>query len=153
MKAMLAAVAAAILLAGCAGPAKTGSTYTDAETRRPMAVSTGTILGLREVRLERNQPTGTGAAAGAVIGGVAGSGIGGGRGSIIGSVAGAVVGGVAGSHAEKAMSDRPAWEITVRSDDGQTMAIVQEAGDDRFAVGQRVRMLTDSRGQVRVSPL
>ena len=149
----IAALAASLtLLAGCAGPSKSGSTYTDAETRAPMTVSTGTIQALRSVALERNRPTGAGTAAGAVIGGVAGSSIGGGRGSIIGSVAGAVAGGVAGSYAEKGMSDRPAWEMTIRTDDGRTLAIVQEAGNDQFAVGQRVRMLTDSRGQVRVTP-
>lgn len=150
--ALTALAACAALLAGCAGPSKSGSTYSDVETRRPMTVSTGTIQSLREVRLERDRPSGAGTAAGAVIGGVAGSTIGRGRGSIIGSVAGAVAGGVAGSYAEKGLSDRPAWEITVRTDDGRTLAIVQEAGDDLFAIGQRVRMLTDSRGQVRVTP-
>jgi outer membrane lipoprotein SlyB len=79
--------------------------------------------------------------------------VGGGKGSIIGSVVGAVAGGVAGSYLEKGVTDRNGLEITVRTDDGRTLAIVQDAGNDRFDAGQRVRLLTDGRGQVRVSPL
>ena len=143
---------AALLVAACAGPDRSASAYRDVETRRPMAVSYGTVQAVRAVKLERDRPTGTGAAAGAVIGGVAGSSIGSGRGSIIGSVAGAVVGGVVGSHAEQSLSDRPGLELTIRGDDGRTFAVVQEAGADSFAPGMRVRILTDSRGQVRVTP-
>jgi outer membrane lipoprotein SlyB len=106
---------------------------------------------VRVVRTERAQPTGVGTAAGAVVGGVAGSTVGGGRGSIVGAVVGAVIGGVAGSHIEKNTSDRPGLEITVRTDDGRTLAIVQEADGQRLEPGQRVRLLTDPRGQVRVS--
>jgi outer membrane lipoprotein SlyB len=105
------------------------------------------------VRIEREGEAGVGSIAGAVVGGVAGSNVGGGKGSIIGSVIGAVAGGVAGSHLEKAAGERNGLEITVRTDDGRTLAIVQEAGSDRFDAGQRVRLLTDARGQVRVSPL
>lgn len=142
----------ALLVAACAGPDRSGSAYRDVETRRPMAVSYGTVQAVRTVKLERNRPTGTGTAAGAVIGGVAGSSVGGGRGSIIGSVAGAVVGGVVGSHAEQSLSDRPGLELTIRDDNGRTFAVVQEAGGDSFAPGMRVRILTDSRGEVRVTP-
>lgn len=147
-----AVLAAAVLASGCAGPSKSGSVYTDSEARRPMQVTTATVQAIRQVTLERNRPTGAGTAAGGVIGGVAGSTIGGGRGAVVGTVAGAVVGAVAGSYAEKSLSDRAGLEITVRTDDGRTMAVVQEAGQDSFAPGQRVRLLTDSRGQVRVAP-
>jgi outer membrane lipoprotein SlyB len=155
MNAILRPVAAvlvgAAMLAGCATPSRSGYSYTEQEARQPMRVETGVIQAIRDVRLERSRPDGVGGAAGAVVGGVAGSNIGGGSGRIIGSVLGAVAGGVAGSHAEKSLSDRPALEITVRTDSGRVFAVVQEGGGEQFAPGQRVRLLTDSRGVVRVS--
>lgn len=150
--AALALVAGAVTLAGCAAPSTAGHTYTSSEARRPMEVQTGVIQAIREVRLERDQQTGVGTGAGAVVGGVAGSNIGGGRGQIIGSVLGAVAGGVVGSHAEQSLSNRAALEITVRTDAGRTFAVVQEAGGETFSPGQRVRIITDpARGTTRVS--
>ena len=149
---LMLASGALLLAAGCAGPSQSGSVYTDREARQPMQVQSATIQSVRGVRLERSQPTGIGTGAGAVVGGVAGSNIGRGKGAIVGSVLGAVVGGIAGSHLEQGAGDRAAQEITVRTDDGRTLAIVQAAGDDRFEAGQRVRLLTSSRGQVRVAP-
>jgi len=146
------ALSAGVLVAGCAAPSKSGHTYTANEARRPMQVQTGVVQAIREVRLERDQPTGVGTGAGAVVGGVAGSNIGKGRGAVIGTVLGAVAGGVVGSHAEQSLSDRPALEITVRTDAGRTFAVVQEAGGETFAPGQRVRILTDPvKGTTRVS--
>ena len=81
-------------------------------------------------------------AVGAAIGGVAGSNIGGGRGSIVGAIVGAVIGGMAGSAAEENLTKKNALEITVRLDNGQTVAVVQEMGDV-FHPGQRVRVLSD----------
>ena len=146
------ALVAGALVAGCAAPSKSGHTYTTSEARRPMQVQTGVVQAIREVRLERDRPSGVGTGAGAVIGGLAGSNVGGGRGSIVGTVLGAVAGGVVGSHVEQSTSDRPALEITVRTDAGKTFAVVQESGGETFAPGQRVRILTDpSRGTTRVS--
>jgi outer membrane lipoprotein SlyB len=68
------------LAAGCAAPSRSGSVYSDRDARQPMQIQTGTIQGVREVRIERAQPTGVGTAAGAVVGGVAGSTVGGGGG-------------------------------------------------------------------------
>lgn len=151
--ALMLTAAALSLAAGCAAPSRSGSVYTDRDTRLPMQVQTATIQSVRMVRIERAQPTGVGSAAGAVVGGVAGSNVGGGKGSIVGAVVGAVIGSVAGSHLEQNTADRPGLEITVRTDDGRTLAIVQEAGDERLDPGQRVRLLTDPRGQVRVTAL
>ena len=140
------ALVAGALVAGCAAPSKSGHTYTTSEARRPMQVQTGVVQAIREVRLERERPSGVGTGAGAVIGGLAGCG------SIVGTVLGAVAGGVVGSHVEQSTSDRPALEITVRTDAGKTFAVVQESGGETFAPGQRVRILTDpSRGTTRVS--
>lgn len=148
----IVAVVAATALAGCATPTRSGSTYTPGEARRPMSVQMGTVQALRDVRIENDRPQGVGTGAGAVVGGVAGSNIGGGKGAVIGTVLGAVAGGVGGSFAERSLGTKAGLEITVRTDDGQTFAIVQEAASDRFAVGQRVRVLRDpANGQTRVS--
>lgn len=141
-----------VTLAGCAVPSTAGHAYTERDARRPMRVQTGVIEAIRQVRLERSRQQGVGSTAGAVVGGVAGSNVGGGSGRIIGSVLGAVAGGVAGSQIEKATSDRPALEITVRTDGGRRFAVVQEADGDVFAPGQRVRILTDPSGNTRISP-
>lgn len=146
----LAAVAVAAL-AACAQPSTSGQTFTQHDARQPMRVEMATIVAVRDVRIEQDRPPGVGTAAGAVVGGVAGSNVGGGSGRIVGSVLGAVAGGAVGSHAEQAVSTRPALELTVRTDGGETFAVVQEAGGDWFAPGQRVRLLTDAGGRVRVS--
>jgi outer membrane lipoprotein SlyB len=142
-----------LFAAGCAAPSRSGSAYTDRETRRPMEVQMGIVESVRSVTMERSQEPAAGTATGAILGGLAGSNIGGGRGQAAATVLGAVAGGVAGSYAEKGMTDRPALEITVRTDAGRLLAIVQEAGDDRFSPGQRIRILTDPRtGTARVTP-
>lgn len=148
----IALIGAAAVLSGCAAPSTAGHTYTTSEARRPMQVQTGVIEAIREVRLERDQPSNVGTGAGAVVGGVAGSNVGGGKGRIVGGVLGAVAGGVLGSHAEQTLSNRAALEITVRTDTGRTFAVVQEAGGEQFSPGQRVRIITDPvRGTTRVS--
>lgn len=144
--------AGVLLAAGCAAPSTAGHTYKASEARRPMQVETGTIQAIRDVRLEQDQPSGAGTGAGAIVGGIAGSTVGKGRGAAVGTVLGAVVGGVAGSHAEQSLSNRSALEITVRTDSGRTFAVVQEAGGESFAPGQRVRIITDpARGTTRIS--
>ena len=147
----VALIAGSALVAGCATPSQTGSTYHPGEARRPMSVQMATVQALRDVRIEQSQPHGVGTGAGAVIGGIAGSNIGGGRGAAIATVLGAVAGGVGGSYAERAIGTKSGVEITVRTDDGQTFAVVQQAGDERFEVGQRVRVLRDpASGHTRV---
>ncbi len=147
-----AAIAGALLVAGCATPTQSGSSYNTSEVRRPMSVQMATVQAVRDVRIEQARQQGVGTGAGAVVGGIAGSTIGQGRGAAVGTVIGAVAGGVAGSYAERGMSNKAGLEITVRTDDGQTFAVVQESAGEQFAVGQRVRVLRDpANGQTRVS--
>ena len=147
-----ATLAAAVALTGCATPTQSGSTYDSADARRPMSVQMGTVQGLRDVQIENSRPSGIGPAGGAVVGGIAGSAVGGGRGAVLATVLGALAGGVGGSFAERAAGNKAGVEITVRTDDGQTFAIVQQASNERFEVGQRVRVLRDpSNGQTRVA--
>jgi outer membrane lipoprotein SlyB len=94
--------------------------------------------------------SGVGTAAGAVVGGVAGSSVGRGKGNIVGAVIGAVAGGVAGHAIEGGTTSKNALEITVKMDNGQLIAIVQEGQSGEFRAGDRVRVIS-GRGDTRVS--
>jgi outer membrane lipoprotein SlyB len=140
--AAVAAVAAVVLVAGCAQGLGGGS-YTREEARREQNVRMGTVESVRPVQIEGTR-SGVGPAAGAVIGGIAGSGVGQGRGSSVAAVLGGVAGGVAGQAIEQGATRRAGVEITVKLDNGELKAIVQEA-DETFRAGERVRILSDGR--------
>ena len=142
------AVAAAATLAGCA-TSKSGDVYSREEALREQTVRLATVESVRPVTIQGTR-SGIGAASGAVVGGVAGSGVGHGKGSTIAGVLGAVGGGVAGQAIEEGTTRKNGVEITVRLDNGELRAIVQEE-TDKFVPGQRVRLLT-SGGVTRVSP-
>jgi outer membrane lipoprotein SlyB len=135
-----AAAAFATVLTGCA-PGLGGSSYSREQARREQTVRMGVVESVREVKLEGTR-SGVGPAAGAVVGGVAGSTIGSGRGSAVAAVLGAVAGGVAGQAAEQGVTSKRGVEVTVKLDNGQMVAIMQEA-DETFRPGDRVRILSD----------
>lgn len=136
-------VLAASTLAACAS-SNSGSAYTREQARQEMVVRTGVVESVREVQLEGTK-SGVGTAAGAVVGGVGGSTMGGGKGHIVGAVVGAVIGGMAGAAIEEGVTKKPALEITVHLDNGQLTAVVQE-GDEPFAAGEKVRLLSGAGG-------
>lgn len=142
------ALAGAATLAGCA-TSKSGDVYSREEALREQTVRLATVESVRPVTIQGTR-SGIGPAAGAVVGGVAGSGVGHGRGSAIAGVLGAVGGGVAGQAIEEGTTRKPGVEITVRLDNGELRAIVQEE-TDKFVAGQRVRLLSTG-GVTRVSP-
>jgi outer membrane lipoprotein SlyB len=144
-----AAALAVVVLAGCATQERSASVYRAGEAQREQVVRMGTIESVREVTLDRGQ-TGVGTGAGAVVGGVAGSGVGKGRGAVIGAVAGAVAGGIIGQAVENNTSKVPALEITVRLDNNELRAIVQEVDGQQFKPGDRVRLLSQA-GVTRVT--
>lgn len=148
MRTAATAVALGVLLGGCASGLG-GGTYERAEARRAMTVQYGTVEAVRLVRLEGTKsPVGT--VAGAAVGGVAGSGVGGGSGRAIATVIGAVAGGMAGSAIEEGVTRQRGVEVTVRLDNGQTLAVVQADEGEGFRPGERVRMLRDG-GTTRVT--
>jgi outer membrane lipoprotein SlyB len=136
------------VLSGCASGLGSGD-YERKEAHRVYEVKMGVVESVRSVKLE-GTASGVGATAGGVVGGVAGSEVGGGKGKAVGAVLGAVVGGVAGAAAEEAATRKPGIEITVRLDSGRTIAVVQEDTGEKFAPGERVRML-ESGGQARIT--
>ncbi|HMV17190.1 MAG TPA: glycine zipper 2TM domain-containing protein [Zoogloea sp.] len=137
------ALVAVVSVTGCASGLG-GGTYERAEARRVMNVRMGVIESVRVVKLEGTKsPIGT--LGGAAVGGIAGSTVGGGKGSSIGAVVGAVVGGLAGSAAEEGLTRKNGLEITLKMDNGEMLAIVQEDEGEGFKPGERVRLLQDGR--------
>jgi len=134
-------------LTGCAG-SQSGSAYSRSQTRGEMHVRMGVVESVRQVSIEGTQ-SGVGTGAGAVVGGIAGSNVGQGKGATVGAVLGAVLGGVAGQAIEEKTSRKDGLEITIRLDNGQIIAVTQEA-DESFRTGERVRVLSGG-GATRVS--
>src|SRR5688500_15179898 len=149
MKAIWVAAAVAAALAGCA-TSKSGDVYSRSEAQKEQTVRLATIESVRPVTIEGTR-SGIGAAAGGIGGGIAGSGVGHGRGSAVAGVLGAVGGGIAGQAAEEGLTRKNGVEITVRLESGELRAVVQEETENKFAAGQKVRLLTAG-GVTRVSP-
>jgi outer membrane lipoprotein SlyB len=130
----------ATCLVGCASNLS-GESYSRSEARTVQQVEYGIIEYLRPVKIEGTK-TPIGSGAGAAIGGIAGSGVGGGRGSYVMAVIGAVAGGMAGAAIEEGVTRTQGVEITVKMNNGETIAIVQAlSSNERFSVGDRVRVL------------
>lgn len=136
-------------LAGCAS-STAGNVYSRDEARQAQVVKFATVEAIQPVKIEGTRSY-IGAATGAVLGGLAGSTVGGGTGQKAATVAGAVAGGLAGNVAEQALTKADGLEITVRLENGNVMAIVQEQSEQQFRVGQRVRVV-QLNGTYRVSP-
>lgn len=135
------------LLSGCAS-SRSGEVYSRDQARQAQTVQLGIVEFVKNVQIEGTQ-SGVGTVAGGVAGGVAGSTIGHGAGSTLASVGGAIVGAVAGNVGEEAVTRRDGLEITVRLNNGNVIAVVQEA-DVLFVAGDRVRVLTGADGTTRI---
>ena len=140
---LLVALLASVTLAGCA-TGLGGGDYERAEARRVINVRMGIVESVRPVKLEGTKsPVGT--LGGAAVGGIAGSTVGQGKGAAIGAVLGAVAGGLAGSAAEEGITRKQGIEVTVKMDNGEMLAVVQEDGGEKFMPGERIRLLQDGR--------
>lgn len=145
---MFYAFLAALMVAGCA-TSRSGQVYSREEARKVQTVESGTVESVKQVLIEGTK-TPIGAAAGGVVGGVAGHSVGGGSGQTIATVVGALAGAAAGALAEEGITRKEGLEIVVRKDNGATIVVVQEADMD-LTPGDRVRILTSSEGNTRVS--
>lgn len=106
----------------------------------------GVIREVGQVYIDDNATSGGGAVLGAIIGGVLGSTVGRGRGRTAATVAGAVAGGFAGNAVERGSNQgggRPAWQFTVRLDNGR-WATVTQWDHGNLRPGDRV-MIRDDR--------
>ncbi len=146
-RASLALLALAATLAACSTTSPDVIGRGDAQ--RMSTVVDAVVLSTRPVVVEGSQ-SGIGASAGAVVGGVAGSTVGGRRESVAVGVLGAVVGGVVGNAAERLGTREEALEILVQLKNGERRAIVQAKGNENFAAGEPVILVTTG-GKVRVT--
>ena len=137
-----------VLLGGCAS-SKSGEVYSRDQARREQTVRMATVESVREVLMEGTK-SGVGTVAGAAVGGIAGSTLGGGKGAVVAAVIGAVAGGIAGTAIEEGTTRKMALEITVRQDNGQIIAIVQEGDPREFRAGDRIRIIS-SHGESRIT--
>jgi outer membrane lipoprotein SlyB len=145
---LVVSAAAAVLLSGCVSQ-KTGDVYTRDEALREQSVRRATVESVRPVTLQGTR-SGVGAVAGGAAGGIAGSSVGEGKTSAVAGVLGALGGGLAGHALEEGATRKSAVEITVRLENGEQRAVVQD-DKERFVAGQKVRLLTQN-GVTRVSP-
>jgi outer membrane lipoprotein SlyB len=136
-----AAVLLAAVLAGCANPPQSASVYNYYQTQNEQIVRTGSVESVRNVTIV-NPERGVGTLGGAALGGIAGSAAGEGKGQAAMMVLGTLAGGLLGQHAEQNANQKPGFEITVRLDTGELVAITQ-AADEMFRPGERVRLLNN----------
>ncbi|MFC3531854.1 glycine zipper 2TM domain-containing protein [Vogesella facilis] len=139
------------LLGGCANMygSESAAVYSKSDMRQIQEVEYGKVLDVKVVKMEgdKNDLLTLG---GTALGGIAGSSIGQGRGSAAGAVIGAMVGGVAAQSMQRGAT-KDAYELTIHTDKGRTISIVQEA-DVAISVGQRVKVITGN-GTARVLPM
>lgn len=128
-----------------------GDTYAIGDTRQVQNVSYGVLIKVEAVSIE-GEGSAVGTIAGAAVGGILGSKVGGGSGSDIAAIGGAVIGGAAGDKAAKGITKRHGVNLTIKLDEGKTIAVVQEANPNMlFQVGQRVQ-INSIGGTARVVP-
>lgn len=148
--------AALILVASLAACASglDSSDYSRGSVGNVSKTDRGTVLQVREVRIEGTK-SGVGTAAGAVAGAAGGASIGQGRAAdIAGGVGGAVIGGLIGAAGEEAFTRQKGVEYTVQRADGTVVTVVQGADAQTIApgtpvlilFGERTRIIPDSTG-------
>lgn len=141
---LAAALLASLTLAGCANTdVYSGSVYRGDQAKEARAINYGTIVSVREVKIQSDNPGVIGTLGGGVLGGIAGSTIGGGRGQAIATTIGAITGAMAGSAAEEKISQVTSLEMVIRKDDGQEIVVIQKK-EDGFVPGKRVRIVGSS---------
>ena len=145
----LAAIATTVFT-GCVESAS-GNVFSRDEARQAAEVYEGTVVDVREGKIEGNQ-SGVGAIGGGAMGGAVGSTIGGGSGNVVATVGGALAGALIGNAVEKGVTGSKAVQVTVKLDTGKEIQVVQGT-DIPFAVGQRVRVIYSPGGHSRVQPL
>jgi outer membrane lipoprotein SlyB len=144
------ALAAAMVTSISCAPDRTTSAnrVTQRDTGRSHTMTRGEVVYVREVVIAGEAGAG-GAIAGGVLGLAVGNQFGGGRTRSLTRAAGAVGGAAAGAAIAERASEQTGVEITVELETGEVVVILQ-AADEVFEVGDSVRVLRRSDGQVRV---
>lgn len=145
--ATVAALAAALVLAGCSTTSPDVVQRGDAQ--RMSQVQDAVVLSVRPVTVDGSQ-SGVGATAGGVVGAIAGSSVGGSREGAIVGVLGAVAGAVAGNVIERAGTREAGMEYLVQLRNGDRRSVIQAEGSERIAPGDAVILVTTG-GKTRVT--
>ncbi|WGE31423.1 glycine zipper 2TM domain-containing protein [Actinobacillus genomosp. 2] len=138
---LAAALFASLTLVGCANTdIYSGSVYSSNQAKEARSISYGTIVSVRDVKIQADNQGVIGTVGGGVLGGLAGSTVGGGSGQAVASAVGAIAGAMIGSTVEEKVSQVSSLEMVIRKDDGQEIVVVQKK-EDGFAPGKRVRIV------------
>lgn len=130
-----------IVVTGCTNTdIFSGSVYRADQAKEARSISYGTIVSVRDVKIQADNQGVIGTVGGGVLGGVAGSAIGGGRGQAIATAVGAIAGSVIGSKVEEKASQVSSVELIIRKDNGQEIGVVQKK-EEGFVPGKRVRIV------------
>lgn len=149
---IVAAMMASLSLVGCAQTdIYSGNVYRGDQAKEARSISYGTIVSVREVKIQADSQGVLGAVGGGVIGGITGSTIGGGTGQAIATAVGAIAGSMLGSTVEEKASQVASLEMVIRKDDGKEIVVVQKK-ESGFVPGRRVRIV-GSASDLNVSPL
>lgn len=136
-----AALMASFTLVGCANTdIYSGSVYSGQQAKEARSISYGTIVSVRDVKIQAENQGVIGTVGGGVLGGIGGSAIGGGRGQAIATAVGAIAGAMIGSKVEEKASQVSSMEMVIRKDDGSEIVVVQKK-EDGFVPGKRVRIV------------
>lgn len=137
-------ICASLALTACVTTPNSGNVYKAGEAQSEQTVRMATVDSVREVTIDKGSK-GVGKLSGGALGGLAaGANIGKGNGSAAAAVVGAIAGGIIGDNVENSLVSKKGFEITVKLDNGELKAIVQDA-DEVFKPGERVRLLSNGR--------
>lgn len=138
---LIATVMAGVTLVGCANTdIYSGSVYSAEQAKEARSISYGTIISVRDVKIQADNQGVIGTVGGGVLGGFAGSTIGGGSGRAVASAVGAIAGAMIGSTIEEKASQVSSLEMVIRKDDGKEIVVVQKK-ENGFVPGKRVRIV------------
>ncbi|MEM1138402.1 MAG: hypothetical protein AAGH45_00855 [Pseudomonadota bacterium] len=126
----VAVLSLSLFAAACASGLDS-SDYSRGSVGNVSRTTSGTVLQVREVRIEGTK-----------------SGIGTGAGAVIGGAVGAVVGGIAGAAAEEGVTRQKGHEYTIRRSDGSVITIVQGADANMLPPGSPVLIISGQRTRV-----
>jgi len=144
------ALAAAVLLAGCASPdygygsapAYPAASYPAPAypaASYPSSYASYGVIDAIEVTNAPSPGIGAGTVIGGIVGGILGNQVGGGTGNTVATVAGAVGGAVAGNQIEQRTNRQIAYNVRVRLDNGSYQTVTQSNITD-LRIGNRVRI-------------
>jgi outer membrane lipoprotein SlyB len=125
MRSLALAVAAVLLVAGCATTPGSGVS------------GTGNVVSIQEAQQTSTGAQVVGTLGGALAGALLGSQIGGGSGQVIAGTVGAVGGSMAGSAIANHTGQETVWDVTVRFDDGIDR-VIRTRDRPAFRPGDRV---------------